>query len=106
MVILLILKNLVDGSEKTFAYVKDYAFAENGSGLLFMSSGNDADVKAGVYWHDLTSGVTTQVFEGHPKHKYKYLSIDEAGEQIAFIADIDTTKALLREPKLMYWKKR
>lgn len=101
----LILKNLVDGSEKTFAYVKDYAFAENGSGLLFMSSGNDADVKAGVYWHDLTSGVTTQVFEGHPKHKYKYLSIDEAGEQIAFIADIDTTKALLREPKLMYWKK-
>lgn len=101
----LILKNLADGSEKTFAYVKDYAFADNGSGLLFMSSGNDADVKAGVYWHDLTSGVTTQVFEGHPKHKYKYLSIDEAGEQIAFIADIDTTKALLREPKLMYWKK-
>lgn len=101
----LILKNLVNGSEQTFAFVKDYAFADNGSGLLFHSSGNDSDVKAGVYWHDLTSGVTTQIFEGNPKHKYKYLSIDEAGEQIAFIADLDTTKALLREPKLMYWKK-
>lgn len=100
----LVLKNLSNGSENTFDYVKEYVFSENGSGLLFQSTGNEEEMKPGVYWHDLNSGSTIQIFEGHTKHKYKYLSIDETGKQIAFIADLDTTKALLRQPKLLYWK--
>jgi dipeptidyl aminopeptidase/acylaminoacyl peptidase len=101
----LVLKNLANGTEKSFDFVKDYVFADNGTGLLFYSSGNNGGLKTGIYWHDLKSETTVQLFEGHSKQKFKYLNIDEAGEQIAFIADLDTTKALLREPKLFYWKK-
>ena len=101
----LVLRNLSNGQEQKFAYVKDYTFAKFGQGLLFHTSGNDSTLKPGVYWYDLNDGNLLTLHEANRKHKFKYLSIDETGTQVAFVADLDTTKALLRTPQLFYWKK-
>jgi dipeptidyl aminopeptidase/acylaminoacyl peptidase len=101
----LVLRNLSNGQEQKFAYVKDYTFAKFAQGLLFHTSGNDSTMKPGVYWYDLNDGNLLTLFEANRKHKFKHLSIDESGTQVAFMADLDTTKALIRTPKLFYWKK-
>ncbi len=101
----LVLRNLSNGQEQQFAFVKDYTFAKFGQGLLFHTTGNDSTLKAGVYWYDLNDGNLLTLFEANRKHKFKHLSTDESGTQVAFIADLDTTKALIRTPKLFYWKK-
>ena len=101
----LVLINLKDRSELKFDYVKDFTFSEKGNALVFYSTGNDKGGQAGIFWHDLEEAKTSLLLEAHSKYKFKFLSLDEAGEQLAFVADMDTTKALLRQPKLMYWKK-
>ncbi|MFM7856421.1 MAG: S9 family peptidase, partial [Flammeovirgaceae bacterium] len=100
----LVLRSLADGAEKQFGYVKDYAFAKFGQGLLFTTTGNDSTTKAGVYWHDLTNGKLTALHLGKPKFKYKGLSISEDGKQAAFLVDTDTTKALVRHFQLHVWR--
>ena len=101
----LVLRKLADGTETRFAFVRDYIFARNGQGLLFASTGNDSTFKAGVYWHDLRNGQTQTLYTGRPKYKVKGLSIDEAGDQAAFLLDTDTTKAPVHAWKLYRWKK-
>jgi dipeptidyl aminopeptidase/acylaminoacyl peptidase len=101
----LVLRNLINGAEQTFAFVKDFTFAKFAQGLLFHTTGNDSTLKAGVYWYDLNEGKLLTLYDANRKHKFKHLSIDESGAQVAFIADLDTTKALIRTPKLFYWKK-
>ncbi|MBL7845790.1 MAG: S9 family peptidase [Cyclobacteriaceae bacterium] len=101
----LVLRNLNNNQESQFGYVKDYAFAKFGQGLLFHSTGNDSTLKAGVYWYDLQSNQLTTLFEVKSKYKVKGLSISEDGAQTAFLIDTDTTKALIRYYKLYHWKK-
>lgn len=101
----LVLKNLSSRKEQAFGYVKDYVFATYGQGLLFSSTGNDSTLKPGVYWYDLSGEQLTLLHEGKSKFKYKGLSISEDGEQVGFLVDSDTTKALVRHFKLYHWKK-
>jgi dipeptidyl aminopeptidase/acylaminoacyl peptidase len=100
----LVVKKLSDGKEMTFGYVKDFTFAKYGQGLMFSSTGNDSTMAAGVYWYDLEKEVLNTLHIGKSKYKYKGLSISEDGKQVAFLADTDTTKALVRKPELFYWK--
>ncbi|GCC51015.1 S9 family peptidase [Chryseotalea sanaruensis] len=100
----LVLRRLSDKQEVTFSYVKDYAFAKFGQGIVFTSTGNDTTQKAGVYWYDLQKSSLQQIHEGHKKFKYKGLSINEDGNQLAFLLDSDTTKALLRQFSLYHWQ--
>ncbi|MCE2935432.1 MAG: alpha/beta hydrolase family protein [Cyclobacteriaceae bacterium] len=100
----LVLRSLTDGKETQFGYVKDYTFAKFGQGLLFSSTGNDSTMKAGVYWYDLKSAQLTALHTGKSKFKYKGLSVAEDGQQVAFLVDSDTTKALVRHFQLHYWK--
>jgi dipeptidyl aminopeptidase/acylaminoacyl peptidase len=101
----LVLRNLNDSKESQFAFVKEYAFAKFGQGLLFHTTGNDSTLKAGVYWYDLPGNTLIPIYEGKSKYKVKGLSISEDGLQTAFLVDEDTTKALVRFHKLYYWKK-
>jgi dipeptidyl aminopeptidase/acylaminoacyl peptidase len=101
----LVLRELGTGKETLFGYVKDYTFAKFGQGLLFSSTGNDSTQKAGLYWYDLAARQLQTLHEGKPKFKYKGLSISEDGLQCSFLVDTDTTKALVRNFKLFYWKK-
>jgi len=100
----LVLKSLADGKETSFGFVKDYTFAKFGQGLLFTTTGNDSTLKPGVYWYDLDAQKLTTLLEGKSKQKFKNLAINEDGTQLAFVADLDTTKAPQRYPKLYYWK--
>jgi hypothetical protein len=101
----LVLKNLNTNEETAFGFVKDYTFAKYGQGLLFTSTGNDSTIKAGAYWYDLQAKELKTLHEGKTKFKYKGLSISEDGNQVAFLVDTDTTKALVRHFQLQHWKK-
>lgn len=100
----LVTRMLKTSTERAFGFVTDYEVSKNGKRLAFTTSGSDS-TKAGVYVFEPTSNQLQQVYEGHSKHKFKKLSFDENGEQLAFIADLDTnSKAQIRLPKLFYWK--
>ena len=101
----LVLRNLASNKETSFGYVTDYTFAKFGQGLLFSSTGNDSTLLPGVYWVDLSNEKMTTLLEGKNKQKYAGLSTSEDGTQVSFVADLDTTKALIRYPKLYHWKK-
>ncbi|HAO49498.1 MAG TPA: S9 family peptidase, partial [Runella sp.] len=95
---------LKTSTERAFGFVTDYEVSKNGKRLAFATSGSDS-TKAGVYVFEPASNQLQQVYEGHSKYKFKKLSFDENGEQLAFIADLDTnSKAQIRLPKLFYWK--
>lgn len=100
----LVLRNLDTRKETTFEYVKEYQFAKYGQGLMFVSTGNDSTMKAGVYWFDLKNERLTSLYSGKAKFKYRGLSIAENGDQAAFLVDPDTTKALIRRYQLWHWK--
>lgn len=100
----LVLRNLDTRKEVTFDYVKEYTFAKFGQGLLFVSTGNDSTMKAGVYWYNLGSTQLQALYTGKPKYKIRGLSIAEDGSQAAFLVDSDTTKALVRHFQLHHWK--
>ncbi len=101
----LVLRKLTDGKETYFGYVKDYAFAKFGQGLLFHTTGNDSTLKAGIYWYDLQKEDLKMLHEGRTKFKYKGLAISEDGAQASFLLDSDTTIALVRHFKLYHWQK-
>jgi dipeptidyl aminopeptidase/acylaminoacyl peptidase len=100
----LVLRNLSTRKEMTFGYVKDYIFAKQGQGMMFISTGNDSTMKAGVYWFDLLNEKLQAIFVGKSKYKIRGLSIHEDGGQAAFLVDTDTTKALVRHYALYHWK--
>lgn len=100
----LMLRRLSDKKETSFGFVKDYAFAKYGQGLLFTTTGNDSTLLPGVYWYDLKTEQMKKIFEGHIKYKMKGLAISEDGTQASFLVDTDTTKALIRYFKLYHWK--
>jgi len=100
----LVLRSLATARLHNLVYVKDYMFSKPGNGLLFVTSGNDSTMKAGVYWNDIASNKLQSLHAGHAKYKYKALSISEDGSQVAFIVDTDTTKTPVRHPQLFLWK--
>lgn len=101
----LVLRNLNNGNETRFDFVKDYLFDKQGNCLVFHTSGNEASVKPGVYRYDLNTLQLQPLYEGHRKHKIRGLSVTDDGQQVAFLADTDTTKALIRHYMIYHWKK-
>ena len=100
----LVWRDLKTGTEKNFGFVTNYEVSKSGNRLAFSSTGSDS-TKAGVYVFETTTQQAQLVFSGHSKHKFKKMAFDEAGTQLAFVADLDTNaKTPLRLPKLMYWK--
>lgn len=100
----LVLRDLNNNQHVQFGFVKDYAFAKFGQGLLFHTTGNDSTLKPGMYWYDLQRAELKQLHEGKSKYKYKGLAISEDGSQVSFLVDSDTTKAPNHFFSLQYWK--
>ncbi|WP_425389738.1 prolyl oligopeptidase family serine peptidase [Ekhidna sp.] len=98
----LVLRNLSDQSEYTFPYVLDYEIAEDGASLALTTTGNDSTLAEGVYRFDFEEKSFSPIYRA--KGKYSRLAWDNAGEQLAFISDTDTTKALKRDYHLHYYK--
>jgi dipeptidyl aminopeptidase/acylaminoacyl peptidase len=105
----LVLRDLLTARQDTFLYVTQYLFDEKGTKLAFVSSGKDSlQFTAGVYVYDLNKKALQQVLNLPGKHQN--LAWDEAGTQLAFVSDTDTTKAnekaLVRYFDLYYWQEK
>ncbi|MEQ9301603.1 MAG: prolyl oligopeptidase family serine peptidase [Cyclobacteriaceae bacterium] len=98
----LTVRRLSDGATWELPFVQSYAFSEIGSMLSAISGGNDSTVVAGVYVFN-TEQPAWQNTHSAKKGKYENLAWDEAGNQLAFTADLDTTRALVRNPGLYHW---
>jgi dipeptidyl aminopeptidase/acylaminoacyl peptidase len=101
----LVLRNLYTGEEKRFLLVSDYYFSEPGNAFIIETTRSNADTlkKAEVLWYSLANGKTDTVFRGF--NDAKSFVLDDAGTQLAFIAERDSsTKALQKFYKLWYYR--
>lgn len=98
----LVLHQLATGQKEVVGYVLDYKVAEAGPRVLFNSTGNDSTLLEGVYLYDCERQNMTPMWR--QKGKYSQLSFDEKGEQVAFCANLDTTKAQVPPVALCYFK--
>lgn len=98
----LVLRNLTDGTEFTFPYVTNYELAEEGESLAVITTGNDSTLLPGVYHFDFKNKAFKSVYRS--KGDFMNLSWDKKGQQLAFMADIDTTEAIVRDYLLNYFK--
>jgi dipeptidyl aminopeptidase/acylaminoacyl peptidase len=106
----LVIRNTRSGLSDTIAYVTQYALAKRSRKLLIQTTGqgdtltfsaNKSALQAGVYWVDLDRNTLRPLYRG--KGKFQHLTVDEIGGRVAFLGDVDTTKARIRPWQLYYW---
>jgi dipeptidyl aminopeptidase/acylaminoacyl peptidase len=101
----LILRNLTSSKQLVFKSVSEYAFDKKGNYLLFETTRNpkDSNSRAMVILHRLAAGKNDTIMKGF--NDAKLFAFDEAGTQLAFVAERDSsTKALQKFYKLWYYK--
>ncbi len=101
----LILRNLYTGEEKHFPLVSDYYFSKPGNAFIIETTRSNADtlLKAAILWYNLATAKTDTVIRGF--NDAKSFVVDEAGTQLAFIAERDSSiKALQKFYKLWYYR--
>lgn len=98
----LAVRNLQNGETAEIPYVLDYEIPEEGEALGLVTTGNDSTLLPGVYSYNFSSKSFDPVFRS--KGEYFQLEWDNKGEQFSFISDTDTTKAIVRDPNLHYFK--
>ncbi len=99
----LIVMNLRTQSSDTLYYTTSYQFAEDGLGLAATSKGIDSLMSAGVYNYDFSSRKWNNILE--TKGKISKITWQENADKMAFIADLDTTKEVVRPYELFLWEK-
>jgi len=89
-----VIRNLQTGEDKVLSYVTAATMAEKQAVFLLATTGGDSTWLPGVYRFDGADMQLRHIYNG--KAKFKHLSLDEQGQQVAFLADSDTTKARIR----------
>lgn len=94
----LIVRQLSTGHEDTLFNVKEYTWAEKVPALLAYVEAMDSTQAAGVYY------LKNHIWKNIKKQKGEYskLSLSPDGNRLAFIANHDTTKALIPPYQLYY----
>ena len=77
-------------------------FAKEGKRLAYVTTGVDSTTQAGVYVVNFENNETKNVFAAE-KAKYKNLAFSESGMHFGFIADLDSTKVLVRPNELYFY---
>lgn len=85
----LVVYDLARQRETTIPYVTDYTFSERGAALAVVSTGDDSTLFAGVHHFSTTDNSLKPVLER--KGDFRQLTLSMTGDQIAFIANFDTT---------------
>ena len=101
----LVLRNVYTGTSITFQFVSDFLFDKSGSRLLMKTTKNSKDTnsKASVFVYDLVKGNNKPIMKG--LNDAKNFSFDDSGNQLAFVAERDSSsKALQKYYKLWYFK--
>ncbi len=96
----LVLKQLSSGFELTIPSITSFAFAEEAPQILIASEGKDSTFEAGVYLFDGQASSLKTIFQS--EGDFKSLSIDKTGNNLVFLADLDTTDATIRPFQLYH----
>ena len=99
----LTVKQLTNGKTRSFKYVTEYQFSKNGKLLAFAVTApkKSKDVKSGLYVYDIDKDELKAVSTG--RGNYRNLVFDDAGKQLAFAAEKNPEKALVKPFKLYYY---
>jgi len=100
----LVLLNLGAGVERRFPLTSEYTFSAKGNGLVVETTKRAADTlsKAFVLWVNTGSGRVDTVLRGF--NDAKNYTLDEAGGQLAFVAERDSVaRALVKFYKVWYY---
>jgi len=95
------LLNLQNNIIQHFAKVNEYYFAKEGTALVFESEGDHKDFKAGIYHLNLKTNSLRLLFSD--KAKFKQISLNDAGTQLAFLADTTSNKKADPNYNLYSW---
>lgn len=98
-------KNLTTGAIRSFKLVSEYLFDEKGKSLLIKTTKNskDSNSKAFVLIYRLQSGQVDTLMKS--LNDAKNFAFDEAGSQLAFVAERDSSsKSLQKFYRLWYYK--
>lgn len=101
----LILRNLVNNSNLKFKLVADYQFDKFGKHLLIQTTKDrkDSNSLAMILLLNLQNGITDTIMRGF--NEAANFSFDESGNQLAFVAERDSSsKSLQKFYKLWYFK--
>ena len=98
----LVLRHLPSGQEDTVVFVLNYEVAEEGPKVLLNSTGNDSTLLNGIYLFDCSNKKLNPMWRD--KGEYSQLTLNRKGNQITFVANLDTSKAQIPPIDLMYWK--
>ena len=99
----LVVRNLATGEERRIEDVVAYEFSDDGARLVYSRSNRAGDVD-GVYVMETRTGAITTLARG--KGEYKQLAFDDAGRQVAFVANADEFAQPQPSWKLYYWDGR
>jgi dipeptidyl aminopeptidase/acylaminoacyl peptidase len=96
-------KQLVTGKTHTFEYVTEYQLTKNGKLLAYAvtSPKKSKTIKSGLYIYDIDKDTIKMISTG--RGNYRNLVFDDNGKQLAFTAEKNPEKALVKPFKLYYY---
>lgn len=94
---------LASKTPRTFKYVTDYQLSKNGKLLIFAVTApvKQKAVQSGVYVYDIDKNTVKAISTG--RGNYRNITIDDEGKQLAFTAEKNPEKALVKPFKLYYY---
>ncbi|MBX3279119.1 MAG: S9 family peptidase [Acidobacteria bacterium] len=100
----LVLRNLADGSERTFADALDFSFSRDGRSLVYTVSSRQEDNNGlfAVTPGDAADAVA--LLKG--KGKYLRTTWDDDGQQLVFLSDRDDAASKAPKFKLYHWDRK
>ncbi|QEM03323.1 S9 family peptidase [Mucilaginibacter rubeus] len=99
----LTIKKLKTAAERSFKYVTEYQVSKNGKWIAFAVTApiKQKETVSGLYLFNLEKNAVKRLSTG--RGNYRNISIDDAGRQIAFTAEKNPEKALVKPFKLYYY---
>jgi len=99
----LTVRKLKTAAERSFKYVTEYQVSKNGKWIAFAvtAPAKQKETVSGLYLFDLEKNAVKQLSTG--RGNYRNISIDDAGRQVAFTAEKNPEKALVKPFKLYYY---
>ena len=95
-----IIKNLYTDFELSIPEVSEHSLAMDASVMAFISESEDSTFAAGVYLFDGTSEELKTIYT--EIGNYRSLCLDNKGEQLAFLGDMDTTSTVVKSYNLYH----
>ncbi|GGH04885.1 S9 family peptidase [Mucilaginibacter phyllosphaerae] len=99
----LTVQQLASGKMRSFNFVTEYQLSKNGKWLAFAVSApkKNKAVKSGMFVYDMERDSLKAVSTG--RGNYKNITFDDDGKQLAFTAEKNQEKALVKPFKLYYY---